>query len=111
MENLDSLKGTQNGMPAYRLLNANVSISTTGYHYIDYLDPVEEVCVEANSADALTHDEFHTLNVCFSHIQSGLMAMSTSLSNIFLQLPVEKSWILGVAVVYSWRDLNRKAQR
>jgi 2-polyprenyl-3-methyl-5-hydroxy-6-metoxy-1,4-benzoquinol methylase len=57
MENLDSLKGTQSGMPAYRLLNANVFISPTGYHYIDYLDPVEEVCIEANGADALTYEE------------------------------------------------------
>lgn len=57
MENIDVLKGTQRGVPAYRLLNANVFISPTGYHYIDYLDPVDEVSAEGNSADALTHEE------------------------------------------------------
>lgn len=57
MENIDSLKGIQRGMPAYRLSNANVFISPSGYHYIDYLDPVEHASPEENDEASLTYEE------------------------------------------------------
>lgn len=42
MENIDSLKHSIALSPVYRLSNADVYVSNSGYHYIDYLDPAED---------------------------------------------------------------------
>jgi 2-polyprenyl-6-hydroxyphenyl methylase/3-demethylubiquinone-9 3-methyltransferase len=55
MENIDSLKGVTHGRPTYRLSNANVFTSPSGYHYIDYLDPVEDISPEIDET-ALTDE-------------------------------------------------------
>ncbi len=56
IEDLDALKRAGRGAPAYRLSNANVFVSPRGFHYIDYLDPVEDVSPEI-AAEALTDAE------------------------------------------------------
>jgi 2-polyprenyl-6-hydroxyphenyl methylase/3-demethylubiquinone-9 3-methyltransferase len=43
MENLDELKHQTSGKVKYKLTNANVFVSPGGFHYIDHLDPMEEV--------------------------------------------------------------------
>lgn len=43
MENFDSLKHDLTGSPKYKLSNANVFVSAGGFHFIDHLDPVEEI--------------------------------------------------------------------
>jgi SAM-dependent methyltransferase len=43
MENFDELKHLTNGEPRYKLSGANVFVSPGGFHYIDCLDPVEEI--------------------------------------------------------------------
>lgn len=43
MENLDELKHKTEGEPKYKLKSANVFVSPNGFHYIDYLDPVQEI--------------------------------------------------------------------
>ncbi len=43
MENIDELKHQTNGKPTYKLTQANVYVSPGGFHYIDHLDPMEEV--------------------------------------------------------------------
>ncbi len=43
MENFDELKLLTNGEPRYKLSGANVFVSPGGFHYIDHLDPVEEI--------------------------------------------------------------------
>ena len=43
MENIDELKHQTNGKPTYKLTQANVFVSPGGFHYIDHLDPMEEV--------------------------------------------------------------------
>jgi len=43
MENFDELKHLTNGEPRYKLSGANVFVSPGGFHYIDHLDPVEEI--------------------------------------------------------------------
>lgn len=43
MENFDKLKKSATGAPKYKLTSANVFVSPNGFHYIDYLDPVQEI--------------------------------------------------------------------
>jgi len=43
MENFDAQKQKTSGAPKYKLTGANVFVSPAGFHYIDYLDPVEEI--------------------------------------------------------------------
>jgi phosphoribosylformylglycinamidine (FGAM) synthase-like amidotransferase family enzyme len=54
-ENIDTLKKVTAGEPKYKLSNANVFVSPGGYHYIDYLDPVNKIC-DSKEAD-LTDDD------------------------------------------------------
>ncbi|HNA89656.1 MAG TPA: methyltransferase domain-containing protein, partial [Anaerolineales bacterium] len=56
MENIDEQKHNIHGEPKYKLSNANVFISPGGFHYIDHLDPVEEVSPEIDGS-ALTEAE------------------------------------------------------
>lgn len=43
MENFDAQKQKTSGAPKYKLTGANVFVSPAGFHYIDYLDPIEEI--------------------------------------------------------------------
>jgi len=51
-ENIDVLKQhpSVGGQLTYKLRNANVYISSGGYHYSDYLDPVEEISPDIDAA-------------------------------------------------------------
>ena len=51
-EDIDALKGhpSQGARLAYRLRNANVYISSAGFHFTDYLDPVEQVSPEIDAS-------------------------------------------------------------
>jgi len=56
-ENLDALKNALKEHPAerarlrYKLKNANVYVSKGGYHFTDYLDPLEEISPEINASE------------------------------------------------------------
>ncbi len=56
--NIDELKARpwQSARLAYRLRNANVYVSPEGFHFTDYLDPVQEIPAEIDAAQ-LTADE------------------------------------------------------
>jgi len=58
MENIDALKKrpSEGARFTYKLKNANVYVSTGGFHFIDYLDPVEEIAPEID-ASKLTNEE------------------------------------------------------
>lgn len=56
MENFDKLKHQTSGAPAYKLSHANVFISPGGFHYIDHLDPTEEISPEIDGS-SLTNEE------------------------------------------------------
>lgn len=43
MENFDELKHHTSGAPKYKLSGTNVFVSPGGFHYIDHLDPVENI--------------------------------------------------------------------
>src|SRR5574341_1487405 len=57
-ENIDELKAhpAEVAQLKYRLRNANVYVSEGGYHFTDYLDPVEELPSEID-ASQLTDEE------------------------------------------------------
>lgn len=56
MENIDECKHQTSGTPKYRLTNANVFVSPGGFHYIDHLDPMEEISPEIDGS-RLTEEE------------------------------------------------------
>ena len=58
MENIDELKRHTSGEPKYKLANANVFVSPGGFHYVDHLDPLEEVSPEIDGS-ALTETEIN----------------------------------------------------
>src|SRR5688500_4571650 len=69
-ENIDALKKLppKAAHLTYKLKNANVYVSAEGYHFTDYLDPVEEISPEID-ASQLTDDES-------SYIETQLQANS-----------------------------------
>lgn len=50
-ENIDALKAHPGDAArlTYKLRNANVFVSPAGFHFIDYLDPVEEISIEVDA--------------------------------------------------------------
>jgi len=56
MENFDELKHQTSGKPKYKLTHANVFVSPGGFHYVDHLDPMEDVEPEIDGS-ALTDAE------------------------------------------------------
>ncbi|MDP1547792.1 MAG: class I SAM-dependent methyltransferase [Anaerolineales bacterium] len=56
MENFDEQKHQTSGAPKYKLSGANVFVSPAGFHYIDHLDPVEEISPIIDGS-GLTDDE------------------------------------------------------
>jgi 2-polyprenyl-3-methyl-5-hydroxy-6-metoxy-1,4-benzoquinol methylase len=56
MENIDDLKSAGVGQPKYRLANANVFVSQSGFHYIDYIDPVEDISPEIDATALIEED-------------------------------------------------------
>ena len=56
MENIDELKHQTTAKPRYKLSSANVFVSPGGFHFIDHLDPVEDVSPEIDGG-SLTEAE------------------------------------------------------
>lgn len=73
MENLDQLKHQTSGKPKYKLSNANVFVSLGGFHYIDHLDPTEEVSPEIDGS-GLTDEEI-------AYIEKSLQSNPERLEN------------------------------
>ncbi|MBN8657571.1 MAG: class I SAM-dependent methyltransferase [Anaerolineae bacterium] len=73
MENIDELKNRNSGKPTYILTNANVFVSPGGFHYIDHLDPMEEVSPEIDGS-GLTEAEI-------KYIETSLQSNPERLEN------------------------------
>jgi 2-polyprenyl-6-hydroxyphenyl methylase/3-demethylubiquinone-9 3-methyltransferase len=73
--NIDDVKQhpSQGGQLTYRLKNANVYVSTNGFHFIDALDPVSEISPEID-ASQLTGEES-------SYIETQLQANAYKFEN------------------------------
>jgi len=93
-ENIDALKKRplEAASLTYELTNANVYVSAGGYHFIDYLDPVEQIPSEID-ASQLTDKEL-------SYIETQLQANSqkfTNQSNIIKKhLPLKNAKVLDI---------------
>ena len=73
MVDIDKLKNSEKGSPKYRLSNAKVFVAPDGYHYIDYLDPVENISPEINKTE-LSDEEI-------AYIENSLQANSERFAN------------------------------
>lgn len=94
MENIDALKKNphEGGRLAYKLKNANVFVSKTGFHFIDTLDPVEDIPPEID-APQLT-------NEVAAYIETQLQANAKKFdnqANILKQhLPLQNANVLDI---------------
>jgi SAM-dependent methyltransferase len=94
--NIDSLKKhpAESARMTYKLRNANVYISAEGFHFTDYLDPVEEISPEIDEKQ-LTDQEF-------SYIETQLQANLNKFKNQMdilakhLPLPLGNAKILDI---------------
>ena len=92
--NIDSLKGhpADAAQLTYRLRNANVYVSREGFHFTDYLDPVEEISPEID-ASRLTETEA-------SYIESQLQANANKFGNqagtLAKYLPLRNAKVLDI---------------
>ena len=78
MENIDELKSKTSGKPKYKLTNANVFVSPGGFHYIDHLDPMEEVSPEIDGSE-LTETEIAYIE---KSLQSNLERLENQIAAV-----------------------------
>lgn len=94
MENIDALKKNprEGGRLAYRLKNATVFVSKSGFHFIDHLDPVEAIPPEID-ASQLTDE-------VAAYIETQLQANAKKFdnqANILKQhLPLQNANVLDI---------------
>lgn len=92
MENIDELKRSTNGLPKYRLSNANVFVSAGGYHYIDYLDSVEEISPQIDGS-GLTDDEVAYIE---KSLQSNPERFENQVNAVKKNAPVINTTVLDI---------------
>ncbi len=94
MENIDALKKNphEGGRLAYKLKNANVFVSKSGFHFIDYLDPVEAISPEID-ASQLTDE-------VAAYIETQLQANAKKFDNqaniLNQHLPLQNARVLDI---------------
>ena len=93
-QTIDALKSSpaSHARLTYKLKNANVYVSAEGFHFIDYLDPVEEIPPEID-ASQLTEE-------VASYIETQLQANAQKFINqaniLKKRLPLQKAKILDI---------------
>ena len=92
MENIDELKHSTSGSPKYRLSNANVFVSSGGYHYIDYLDPVEEISPQIDGS-GLTGDEITYIE---KSLQSNPQRVENQVNAVVKHISVKNKKVLDI---------------
>ena len=92
MENIDTLKHSESGPPRYRLSNANVFVSPCGYHYIDYLDPVEDISPEIDESE-LTDEEITYIE---KSLQSNVERFDNQISILKSLLSIRNKKVLDI---------------
>ncbi len=94
MENIDALKHNprEGGRLAYRLKNANVFVSKSGFHFIDHLDPVEAIPPEVDGSQ-LT-------DAVSAYIETQLQANAKKFDNqaniVKQHLPLQNAKVLDI---------------
>ncbi len=92
MENIDELKKSMSGSPKYRLSNANVFVSPGGYHYIDYLDSVEEISPQIDGS-GLTAEEVAYIE---KSLQSNPERFENQVNAVKKHMPVKNKTVLDI---------------
>ena len=92
--NIDSLKQAPDSQARlrYKLRNANVYVSPEGFHFIDYLDPVETIPVEID-ASKLTAEEYFYIE---TQLQANLNKFRNQTEILARHLPLKESKILDI---------------
>jgi 2-polyprenyl-6-hydroxyphenyl methylase/3-demethylubiquinone-9 3-methyltransferase len=94
--NIDSLKKhpAESGRLTYTLRNANVYVSPEGFHFTDYLDPVEEISPEIDAAQ-LTDLESAYIE---TQLQANLNKFNNQANILakYLPLPLRNAKILDI---------------
>jgi len=94
IENIDALKTNprEGGRLMYKLKNANVFVSTSGFHFIDYLDSVEDIPLEID-ASQLTDE-------VAAYIETQLQANAKKFDNqaniVKRHLPLQNAKVLDI---------------
>jgi 2-polyprenyl-3-methyl-5-hydroxy-6-metoxy-1,4-benzoquinol methylase len=89
-ENIDELKKqpSQHAQLVYELKNANVYVSANGFHFIDYLDPIEEI-----PASHLTEEESAYIE---TQLQANLQKFKNQAAIVKKHLPLNKAKVLDI---------------
>jgi 2-polyprenyl-6-hydroxyphenyl methylase/3-demethylubiquinone-9 3-methyltransferase len=92
--NIDELKARprQSARLAYRLRNANVYVSPEGFHFTDYLDPVQEIPAEID-ASQLTEEEAAYIE---TQLQANLDKFRNQVSTLAEHLSLSGARILDI---------------
>lgn len=91
---IDSLKKNpaSNARLMYKLRNTNVFVSAGGFHFIDYLDPVEKISPEID-ASKLTAEESAYIE---TQLQANLNKFKNQVNTVAKYLPVLNAYILDI---------------
>jgi len=94
MENIDALKQhpRESGRLVYRLKNANVFVSKDGFHFIDYLDPVEDIAPEINASD-LTGEVAAYIE---TQLQANAKKFGNQMGIVSKHLPLQSAKVLDI---------------
>ena len=94
MENIDALKKNprEGGRLVYKLKNANVFVSKNGFHFIDYLDPVEDIPPEID-ASQLTDEVAAYIE---TQLQANAKKFDTQANIVKQHLPLQDAKVLDI---------------
>jgi 2-polyprenyl-6-hydroxyphenyl methylase/3-demethylubiquinone-9 3-methyltransferase len=92
--NIDSMKKhpAESARLTYKLRNANVYVSPDGYHFTDYLDPVEEISPEIDGTQ-LTEDESTYIE---TQLQANAQKFKHQMEVFKKHLPIENARVLDI---------------
>ncbi len=92
--NIDSLKKdpASRARLTYKLRNANVYVSADGFHFIDYLDPVDDIPADID-ASQLTPEESAYIE---TQLQANLNKFENQINTLAKHLPLPHATILDI---------------
>jgi 2-polyprenyl-3-methyl-5-hydroxy-6-metoxy-1,4-benzoquinol methylase len=92
--NIDSMKRhpAESARLTYKLRNANVYVSSDGFHFTDYLDPVEEISPEIDGTQ-LTNQESSYIE---TQLQANAQKFKHQVEVFKKHLPIENAKVLDI---------------
>lgn len=92
MDKIDKSKQLDCATLKYRLANANVFVSRSGFHFIDYLDPIEDISPEIDES-ALSSEEIGYIEHA---LQSNRERFENQVNIVESKIPVNGKKILDI---------------